>query len=99
MSLATAAEVIEDLAHGRRPTSYQLHKAAIGLRDLYWTRAGCSSISSNEIIDAIGLVNHALNGALPRLNRAGRARSFLLAAAVRRAVPEDGSPAKRSSEQ
>ena len=84
MSLAMAAEVIEDLAHGNRPGKCELHEAAVGLRDLYWTAASRDIISSVDIIDAIGLVNHALSGALPRLNSAGRARSFRLAAVMRR---------------
>lgn len=83
MSLTTAAEVLEDLAHGRLPEQPKLSRANASLIARYRAALCRGCASQGLLFQALGLVNHAVGGALPCLSSNGRARALRLASDVR----------------
>jgi len=84
MPLTVAANVIEEIARGYRPGVEQLEQAAMALHELFLASSTMRrTLPLSDLTNAIGLVNHALRGAVPRLSETGRARTLQLAKALR----------------
>ena len=84
MPLTMAANVIEQLANGQRPEVEDLAQAANVLHELFLVAPPLGrSLPEVELANAMGLVNHALKGAVPKLSAAGRLRTLQLASALR----------------